>query len=96
MPPARPVLRLLDFLLYLGKLGWLYATSKFILEGSLRPVYNNYSAVSYPVNEMLKDFYCAYHNRELVIKFCQCYECLLPVCSTCLDLHKEEHSLNQS
>ena len=45
---------------------------------------------------MLKDFYCAYHNRELVIKFCQCYECLLPVCSTCLDLHKEEHSLNQS
>lgn len=34
---------------------------------------------------------CAYHSGELITHFCKCPRCLLPLCSQCIPIHKNEH-----
>lgn len=45
---------------------------------------------------MHKDYYCAYHQTQVICSFCRCQDCLLPACPTCVKLHNEEHGLNRT
>ena len=35
---------------------------------------------------------CAFHAEQPISHFCRWEECLLPLCSQCLPIHRREHS----